>query len=111
MNSTKLRNTLALIVGLLSQRAFDELYRLDRTKRLLPNDLARALDDYGGQVTLPPSPAWDYHFIPLDESDDVHVDCDLWINGQRSDLTVQCEVHDEEMDGRYAFSIDDLRVM
>jgi hypothetical protein len=111
MNSTKLMNTLALIVGLLSQRAFEDLYWLDRNKRLLPDNFARALDDYGGLVTLPPSPAWDYNFIPLHESDDVHVDCDLWMDGQLSDLTVECEVHDEEVDGRYAFSIDSIRVM
>jgi hypothetical protein len=111
MNSTKLVNTLALIVGLLSQRAFDELYRLDRTKRLLPDYLAEALDDYGGQVTLPPSSGWDYDFYPLDDSDDVRVDCDLWIDGQSSDLTVQCQVHDEVEQGRYAFSIDNIRVM
>jgi hypothetical protein len=65
MNSTKLANTLALIVGLLSQRAFDELYRLDRTKRLLPEDLAEALDDYSGQVTLPHPRLGTTTFTPL----------------------------------------------
>lgn len=90
MNSTKLGNTLALIVGLLSQRAFNELYRLDRSKRLLSDYLTEALDDYGGHVTLPPSSAWDYDFYPLDDTDDVHVDCDLWMDGRLSDLTVQC---------------------
>lgn len=54
MNSTKLVNTLSLIVGLLSLRAFDELYRLDRSKRLLPDYLAEALDDFSGQVTWAP---------------------------------------------------------
>ena len=111
MNSTKLVNTLAHIVGLLSQRAFDELYRLDQTKRLLPDYLAEALDDYDGHVTLPPFPAWDYDFYPFSDSNDVYVDCDLWIDGQLSDLTVQCRVHDEAEEGRYAFSIDNIRVM
>ena len=111
MNSTKLANTLALIVGLLSQRTFDELYRLNRTKRLLPDYLAEALDDYGGLVTLLPSPAWDYDFYPFGDSGDVQVDCDLWIDGQLSDLTVQCQVHDEVEEERYAFSIDNIRVM
>lgn len=65
MNSTKLVNTLAHIVGLLSQRAFDELFRLDQTKRLLPDYLAEDLDDYGGHVTLPPSPGVGLRLLSL----------------------------------------------
>ena len=39
------------------------------------------------------------------------MDCDLWIDGQLSDLTVQYRVHDEVEEGRHAFSIDNIRVM
>ena len=41
----------------------------------------------------------------------MRVDYDLWIDSQRSDLTVQCRVHDEVEEDRYAFSIENIRVM
>ena len=111
MNSTKLANTLALIVGLLSQRAFDELYRLDKSKRLLPEELAEFLDDYGGQVTLPKPLVWDYDFYPIEGTEDVAVDCDLFIDHQKGDLTLQCRVHEESRDERFAFSIESIHVL
>jgi hypothetical protein len=33
------------------------------------------------------------------------------MDGQLSDLTVQCQVHDEIEEKRYAFSIDNIRLM
>ncbi|MFD1874828.1 DUF7668 domain-containing protein [Hymenobacter bucti] len=111
MNSTKLADTLALIISLLSRRAFDELYHLDRNKRLLPQELAGSIDEYGGEVTPPKPLIWNYDFYPIDGTEDVFVDCDLFIDYQLSDLTLQCLMHEESQEGRYAFSIQNIHVM
>jgi hypothetical protein len=111
MNTRRIAETLELIVKLLTQRRFRELYELDVAKELTAEDLATCLDQYGGQVSLPPDSQWYYDFYPITGTDKLAIDYDLIIDGQLSDLTLQCVLFDEGVKGAYPFTINSMHVL
>ncbi|MVN79227.1 hypothetical protein GO988_23085 [Hymenobacter sp. HMF4947] len=111
MNTRRIAQTLELIVGLLAQGRFADLHQLDVAPDLTADDLATCLRQYGGQVCLPPTPQWYYDFYPIIGTDKLAIDCDLFMDGELSDLTLQCVLWDEGVQQVYPFTINSIHVM
>jgi hypothetical protein len=101
------------LVELLVAGKYARLYELDREKQLSAELLSAAVAEYGGHLTLPPPP-----FPRIDlyqQASSPHrrfLDVRLWVNGEESDLTLQCTLFTNEVqEERYPFAITDLLVM
>jgi hypothetical protein len=83
-------------------------------RRVSELDIRRVLGEYGGSVTAIPEEAFHsdaYHVVTYKDGSGYHVDLDLWIDGSRSDLTLQVEVNMDENREICGFHILDLLVM
>ncbi len=101
-----------LLLKQLVQDLVNERYQylvLDgRIGRLTEEELKNAINMYRGKITLPPDDAFNFIDIyPINNTKDYALDFDLWVNGQRSDLTLCCTVSFDEK-GKVSISIDDL---
>ena len=82
--------------------------------RVSEQDIRRVLGEYGGSVTTIPDEAFHsnaYYVIPYRDGTGYHIDLDLWIDGDRSDLTLQVEVNMDENQKICGYRIFDLLVM
>jgi hypothetical protein len=102
------------IVGLLVRGEYSKLETLSGGVRLSAADVARAVQDYGVQLALPPKerePALEV--VPVLNSEpprwSVHVP--LWsVQEGPSDLTLELSIL-ERSEGHYQVEIDDLHVL
>ena len=53
MDTRRIARTLRLIVGLLAEQRFYDLYVLDDEKEVPPEYMPEFLDDYEGTITMP----------------------------------------------------------
>lgn len=111
MKTKKIAKTLELIVGLLSQRQFEKLYALDKEKHLPAEDMPEFIDDYGGVITMPGNNQWDYDFYPIEGSNEVFIDYDLFVDNKLSDLTLQCKLTEENEGEYYPFSVHSIHIL
>lgn len=82
--------------------------------RVSEQDILRVLREYGGSVTRIPKEAFHsdaYQAYPYKDGSGYHVDLDLWIDGARSDLTLQVEVNIAANHEICGYHILDLLVM
>ena len=105
--------TVRYIVELLTASNYARLYQLDKEKQLSVELLSTAVQEYGGQLTFPPLP---FPRIDLYQQEGQpnrqFVDVRLWVEGEESDLTMQCTLFTNEVqEARYAFAVTDILVM
>jgi hypothetical protein len=106
-------NTVKAILATLVKRDYDRLYELDREKQLSAELIENAIKEYGGHITMPPHP---FPLINIyrqpEHPNALFTDVQLWIDGQESDLTMQCTLFKDEIcDEQYAFAVTDILVM
>ena len=109
----RIATTVRYIVELLTAMDYARLYQLDKEKQLSVELLSTAVQEYGGQLTLPPLP---FPRIEIFQQESLpnrqFVDVRLWVDGEESDLTMQCTLFTNEVQNeRYAFAITDMLVM
>jgi hypothetical protein len=104
-----------LIVNSLVAKDYDNLDKHNTFVRVAKNDLLRALDEYGGALTPIPSTAYEsnaFDVIAYSDGSGYDIHLDLWIDGKRSDLTLQVDVKiNPATNNVISFQIDDLHVM
>jgi len=111
MDNQSVKNILQHINGLLANRQYDLLYKEDAVKRVTADEVENAINEYGGQVTLPPEEAYEKIFIyeHYDSEQEATVEMYLWINNEQSDLTLSCDV---AIDGEHTlYAVNDVRVL
>lgn len=87
---------LALLIPLVEDLVSGKLELIKETGRSGPytvEELKEQLDDYGGTLTA--SPEIDYKNLDLYEIDDEPewvLEYELWVDGEKSDLTLTCTV-------------------
>ncbi|MEC1526244.1 hypothetical protein P9D43_30205 [Neobacillus niacini] len=75
------------------------------------SDLKEELS-YWGSLTIPPDVAYeDVHFYKFDDGSGFALEFELWIDNQRSDLTLSCEAVIDENNNILAFTVENLHVL
>lgn len=104
---------LALLKPLVEDLVNGKLALIRETGRSGPytvEELQEQLDDYGGTLTAPPET--DYQNLDLYEIDDEPewvLEYDLWIDGEKSDLTLTCTLR--LTDQEQSIIIDSIHVL
>ena len=104
---------LALLKPLVEDLASGKLALIVESGRSGPYtvaELEEQLDDYGGILTVPPE--IDYQNLDLYEIDDEPewvLEYDLWVDGEKSDLTLTCTVW--LTDQEQSIAIDSIHVL
>ena len=93
MSKIKIELIVKKIITLFVNRDYEAIYNLDRAKDCSPESFKELIEDYGGTLTMPPDEALKEVEIYKIENDDLTIDFaidfDFWVNGKRSDLTLQ----------------------
>lgn len=66
-----------------------------RNGELTEEEIKRAISEYGGKLTNPPDDAYysrALNIIEIKENEKYHIEFDLWIDNERSDLSLICNV-------------------
>lgn len=109
----RIRAELSRMVEDLVHGRLSELEQDGRLGRVKASDLERELEEYPGQLTMPAPEA--YAVLDLIESVKspgrrFALDFDMWVDGERSDLTLSCSVTVLDS-GAVKLEMDDLHVL
>jgi hypothetical protein len=67
---------------------------------------------YRGLLTIPPDAAYEnVHFYKYDDGSGYALEFELWIDNQRSDLTLSCEAIIDDNNNIRAFTVENLHVL
>lgn len=100
------------IVKCIQENRFDELEKIGCLKKISKEYLKNVLDDYGGKLDIVSKEEYlkSFQYIKINDKDIYITYLDLMIDGERSDLTIMCEI---EVDGyrNTKAVIEDLHVL
>jgi hypothetical protein len=92
----------SMIVEILKRLIFDlvnedynSIFDDGRNGKLTREEIIRALDEYGGKLTCPQNDAYlsdSLNIIEIKNNEIYHVEFELWIDNERSDLSLICKV-------------------
>lgn len=87
------------------------MYAEDARKRITADELQMAIEEYGGNVTLPPEEAYENMYIYTHENteNECTVEMYVWINQEQSDLTLSCDLAVDEK--RFQYAINGIYVL
>lgn len=91
----------------------DGLVRRGENGRLSKEEIINALQDYPGEISLPPDEAYSnaIEYAIYDKKLEARkVEFDLWFDGYESDLTLSADVRKGDS-GNFVISIDDIHVL
>ena len=97
------------IVTCLEKGNYNSLREHNALSRVSEEDIKRVLKEYGGCISTIPNEAFQtsaFRIYRYHDNSGLKIDLDLWVNGERSDLTLQIEV---KTDGNN--NIDNYRIM
>lgn len=99
------------IVLFLHNKDYVGVLKEDYLKRVSPEGLKQAIEEYGGNVTIPP----EYSYEKMDVyqvtgKKEVRIDFNLWIDGIESDLTLIVSIVNTDSSNPM-YCIDDLRIL
>ena len=111
MEREKVIEVLRHVNQLLVEKKYDQLYEENFNKEGNFGALWLNIEEYGGEITLPPEEALNNTgFMEIyDEDNDASIDFDLWIDDEESDLTLSLYVVKKE-DDKYQFNIEDIHI-
>ncbi|EGR0592566.1 MULTISPECIES: DUF7668 domain-containing protein [Enterobacteriaceae] len=91
----------------------DGMVRQGENGRLSKEDIFNTLQDYPGEISLPPDEAYSnaVEYAIYDKKPEARkVEFDLWFDGYESDLTLSADVRKGDS-GNFVISIDDIHVL
>lgn len=107
MRESTVKAVLMKLCKLLYEEKYEVIALDDLDDRVSASELEKAIDDYGGKLTLPPEDAYESFEDYYEDGDtEAIVEFDLWFDDERSDLTLRTEV-----DNGGGYSIVDVRVL
>jgi hypothetical protein len=87
-----IRNLKPLVQDLVN----DKLLLIQKTDRSGPytaEELKELIEEYGGELTSPPQDDYtNINIIEIADDPEYVVEYDLWVDGEKSDLTLSCSV-------------------
>lgn len=92
---------------------FSKLSSDGRIGKLSEDDIKSELLNYGGVVTIPPEDSYD-RFLQVTQIRDTETYkafFELWIDNERSDLTLICDIVSTDGDTVDTIEIDDIHVL
>lgn len=104
-----IHNRLKEILKLLALQKYDEIYLGDFKKKITPVEISRAIEQYGGSLTMPPDKELKQVEIYDVTEGEKFIDFDLWVNSEKSDLTLSCTFYLIERTCKY--SIENIHVL
>ena len=111
--SDAIRPHLQRLVGDLVYGRFESMTVDGRNGRLTADEIRTAIGQYPGQITMPPSEAFerlDMRQVRTAAAPTYYIHFDLWLNGVSNDLTLSCAAVLEH-EPHVALMIENLHVM
>ena len=99
------------IVTCLQNEDYDILYKHNALCRVSEEDIKRVIYEYGGHLTPIPNIRDVLDIYKYNDNTGMKVDLDLWINGKKSDLTLQIEIKNDNNNKIKSYMILDILVM
>jgi len=99
------------IVMCLQNGDYDFLNKQNALCRVSEEDIKRVLHEYGGSLSTIPDGKENIEIYKYNDNSGVKADLDLWIDGKRSDLTLQVEIKYDKDNGIAGYIILDILVM
>jgi len=110
MKRSQITEVMKYINNLLISKNYNELVNEDYQKQLTSEEIEKAFEDYGGNVTFPPDEAFEsYDIFWGEDKNEIAVDFDLWIDNEKSDLTMNCFIRNEN--NIYQFAITGIHAL
>lgn len=109
MDKEEVINTIKSIVEMLVKERYEEIFSNDLNKLISAEDIRSAIREYGGMITLPPNEEYLKFDIYEINENKCSADFDLWVNSERSDLTLSCTIF--YANGKYEYSIENIHVL
>lgn len=107
-----IKDILKVLVIDLVNGNYNDLIKDGRIVRLTEDEIKNVITSYRGQLTLPPEDAYDLvEIYQVNNSNQYAVDFDLWIDNQRSDLTLSITVCLDNNTENVSITIDNLHVL
>lgn len=107
MEKHKIRKILKEVVENLTTENYSLVYQNDKNKRLSIVEIEIALNEYEGDISLPPNIAFDNFYDYNEKSSKEHfIEFNLWFNNKESDLTLNITIYASE-----EYSIEDIHVL
>jgi hypothetical protein len=109
MTTEDIRSVVKKIVEKLVLGRYEDIYQEDITKEMPVEVMKSLIDEYGEKLTMPPEYVFDKIEVYEISSDEVSIDCELWTNGERSDLTLICNLKNTE--NGIVYTVEDIHVL
>lgn len=91
-----------IVIDILKKLVFDlvnghyqKIFEDGRNGELTEEEIKRVISEYGGKLTNPPDDAYyskALNIIEINENEKYHIEFDFWIDNERSDLSLICNV-------------------
>lgn len=89
---------------------FEEIERVGKSGPYSASELKELIDEYGGHLTLPPDDDFvNINKIKIQNEPEYVIEYELWIDNEKSDLTLSCTVREENNSA--SISIDNIHVL
>ncbi|SCJ88182.1 Uncharacterised protein [uncultured Eubacterium sp.] len=100
------------IVKCIQEERYDDLEMQGCLKKTSKEYLKNVLDDYGGVLDIVQKEEYlkSFQYIKINNQDIFKTYLDLMIDGERSDLTIICEIETDDC-GNVKIAIEDLHVL
>lgn len=99
------------IVTCLQKEDYEFLKKQNALCRVSEEDIKRVLHEYGGSLSAIPDESETLYIYKYNDNSGLMVELDLWIDGKRSDLTLQIEIKFDENNKISSYMILDILVM
>jgi hypothetical protein len=106
------------LINNLVNKDYRKIIENKQNGRLSEEEISRTIYEYSeywnteGLITMPPKSEFEkLDLIKITNQPVYILHFDLWVNGEKSDLTLICEIEIDELNNVVRFEIDDLHVM
>lgn len=107
MKKTKIKKILKDVIKKITMKDYNTVFENDKNKRLTIAEIETAIKEYKGNITYPPSGAFDNFYDYGSENDKENfIEFNLWFDFKESDLTLSITIYESE-----EYSIDDIHVL
>ncbi|MBE6066245.1 MAG: hypothetical protein E7211_00895 [Clostridium lundense] len=114
----KIRTLLKELIDNLINKDYTRIIENKQNGRLSEEEISRAIYEYSrywdieGLITMPPKSEFEkLDLIKITYPPVYVLHFDLWINGEKSDLTLICDIEIDKFNNIVRFEIDDIHVM
>ncbi len=113
MERSEIISALKQLVALMVKGEIQHVVALSQNGRLSAGEIALAISDYPGTISMPPDAAFDdfcMYGVYEAKTEARKIEFDLWYDGKASDLTLSVDVSKGERGG-LTMTIDDIHVL